>query len=406
MAVEVVVPSVGESITEVQIGTWLKQVGEYIELDEDVVEIDTDKVTTGIPSPAAGVITEVLVQEGDTAMVGDVIAKIDETASKPSGGSNSSAAPAPSAPPPPAAPAAPSGGSTGGHVMPAAQRVLAEKGVDGSNVAGTGPGGRITKEDAQNASSAPKMGGAAAAAKPAPASAEGAREEEVVKMSPLRKKIAQRLVEAQSTAAMLTTFNEIDMSAVMGFRKQYQDEFVKKYDHKLGFMSFFVKATIDALKNFPAVNAEIRGTDVIYKNYYDIGIAVGGGKGLVVPIIRNAERLSFSETELAIGDFGKRAKANKIGLDELQGGTFTITNGGVYGSMMSTPILNPPQSGILGMHNIVERPMGVNGEIKLRPMMYVALTYDHRIVDGREAVGFLKRVKECIEDPSRMLIEV
>jgi len=406
MAVDLKVPSVGESITEVQIGTWMKQVGDYVELDEDVVEIDTDKVTTGIPSPTAGVITELLVKEGDTAMVGDVIARIDDTAAKPAGGSSASAAPAPAAP---SAPPPPPPSSGGGAVMPAAQRVLAEKGISADSVQGTGPGGRVTKEDAQNA----KMGGAAAqrSASPAPAAAApastgGAREEEVVKMSPLRKRIAERLVEAQSTAAMLTTFNEVDMTAVMNFRKQYQDDFVKRYEHKIGFMSFFVKATIDALKNFPSVNAEIRGTDIVYKNYYDIGIAVGGGKGLVVPIIRNAERLSFSQTELAIGDFGKRAKANKIGLDELQGGTFTITNGGVYGSMMSTPILNPPQSGILGMHNIIERPIGVNGEIKLRPMMYIALTYDHRIVDGREAVGFLKRIKECVEDPQRMLIEV
>ncbi len=278
--------------------------------------------------------------------------------------------------------------------MPAAARVMAEKGLTSSDVSGTGPGGRILKEDAlgYQASSSSDNG--------------TSREEEIVPMSPIRKKIAERLVEAQSNAALLTTFNEVDLSAVMELRSQYKDMFLKKYDVKLGFMSFFVKAVVDGLNLYPQINAEIRGTDLVFRNYYDIGIAVGGGKGLVVPILRNAERLSFADIELKINDFGQRAKANKISLEELQGGTFTITNGGVYGSLLSTPIVNPPQSGVLGMHGIQERPVAINGQVVIRPMMYIALTYDHRVVDGKEAVVFLKRIKEALEEPSRMLMEV
>lgn len=285
--------------------------------------------------------------------------------------------------------------------MPAAERAAHTAGVSLSSVEPTGPGGRVLKEDVARA--------AAVKSAPAPSPARGggpSREEEAVPLTLMRKRIAERLVQSQQTAALLTTFNEIDMSAVMATRKEYQPRFVERYDVKLGFMSFFVKAAVDALKLVPAVNAQMRDTDILYRNYMDIGVAVGGGKGLVVPVIRNAECLSFAEVELTIGDFGKRAKANKLTLDELQGGTFTISNGGIYGSLLSTPIVNPPQSGILGLHGIQERPIAVDGKVAIRPMMYVALTYDHRIIDGREAVTFLKRIKECIEAPARMLIEV
>jgi 2-oxoglutarate dehydrogenase E2 component (dihydrolipoamide succinyltransferase) len=290
--------------------------------------------------------------------------------------------------------------------------VLAEHNISPSAVTATGPGGRITKEDAERAASgapatpAPAAPAAPKAAPVAKPSGGGSRDEEIVPMTPLRKRVAERLVQAQSNAAILTTFNEIDMAPAMALRKTHNEAFQKKYGVKLGFMSIFVKAAVDALKAWPMVNAEIRGTDIVYRNYCDIGVAVGGGKGLVVPVIRNAERLSFAEIEQTIGDLGKRAKENKLALDELSGGTFTISNGGVYGSLLSTPILNPPQSGILGMHNIVERPIGLNGQIVLRPMMYVALSYDHRLIDGREAVSFLKRVKECVEEPERMLLEI
>jgi 2-oxoglutarate dehydrogenase E2 component (dihydrolipoamide succinyltransferase) len=285
--------------------------------------------------------------------------------------------------------------------MPSARRALKERGLRAEDVEATGPGGRLLKEDVLRA----EASSAAAEARPA-APPEGARAEEIVPMSPFRKRIAERLVESQQSAALLTTFNEVDMSGVMALRKEYQESFQEKYGIKLGFMSFFVKAAIDALKLVPAVNGEIRGSDIVYKNYYDIGVAVGGGKGLAVPVIKNAERLSFAEVEKTIADFGKRAKDNKLTLAELQGGTFTISNGGVYGSMMSTPIVNPPQSGILGLHAIQDRAVVVAGQVVVRPMMYVALTYDHRLVDGREAVTFLKRIKHCVEQPTRMLLEV
>jgi 2-oxoglutarate dehydrogenase E2 component (dihydrolipoamide succinyltransferase) len=290
--------------------------------------------------------------------------------------------------------------------MPAAQRLLAEKGLSADQVSATGPGGRLLKEDVlahQGSKASAKP--ATPVATPAVVRVAGSREQEVVKMSPLRKTIARRLVEAQQTAAILSTFNEVDMSAVMALRKQYQEQFVKRHGRKLGFMSFFVRAVVEALKEYPAVNARIEGDSIVYHHYYDIGVAIGGGKGLVVPVIRNAEALSLSEIEGTISDFGARAKANKIKLEELQGGSFSITNGGVYGSLLSTPIINPPQSGILGMHGIQERPIAVNGEVVIRPMMYIALSYDHRIIDGREAVSFLKRVKELVEDPTRVLLE-
>ncbi len=396
MAVELKVPTVGESITEVQIGEWLKAEGESAKQDEPVLMIETDKVTVELPAPVSGKITKIVLQEGATAAVGDVVGYMEEGAVEESAPKQAAerAAPRPSSPP----------AQASGHVMPAAARAMAQAGLSSEQVQGTGPGGRVLKEDVLRAQQQPAESAGAHSSAPAPAA--GYREEEVVPMTTLRRRIAERLVEAQHTAAMLTTFNEIDMGAVMDLRKRYQDDFVAKYEIKLGFMSFFVKACVDALKQFPAVNAEVREKNIVYKNYCDVGVAVGGGKGLVVPVIRDAERLSFSDIEKTIRDFGARAKKNTIKLEELTGGTFTITNGGVYGSLLSTPILNPPQSGILGLHGIQERPVAIDGQVVIRPMMYVALTYDHRVVDGREAVTFLRRVKEAIEDPTRMLIEV
>ncbi|MDF1746991.1 MAG: 2-oxoglutarate dehydrogenase complex dihydrolipoyllysine-residue succinyltransferase, partial [Gimesia sp.] len=377
---------------------WHAEEGKWVAQDSEIVELETDKATFDVPAPLDGIIIEILKKPGETAAVGEVIGYLEE-AERPAGTEDPTPAKSPAkSDSASAAPAASAGNEasagSGERVMPAAARVLAEKGLSPADVKGSGPGGRILKEDALNyQSSLPSDNGAF-------------REEEIVPMSPIRKKIAERLVEAQSNAALLTTFNEVDMSAVMDLRKQYKDLFLKKYDVKLGFMSFFIKAVVDGLNLYPQINAEIRGTDLVFRNYYDIGIAVGGGKGLVVPILRNAERLSFAEIELMINDFGQRARVNKISLDELQGGTFTITNGGVYGSLLSTPIVNPPQSGVLGMHGIQERPVAINGQVVIRPMMYLALTYDHRVVDGREAVVFLKRVKEVLEEPSRMLMEV
>jgi 2-oxoglutarate dehydrogenase E2 component (dihydrolipoamide succinyltransferase) len=442
MPVELRVPKVGESITEVEIGEWLKAEGEGAKQDETVVMLDTAKTTVELPAPVAGTITQILKQSGETAEVGELIGYMEE------GGSVTTTAPTPasqqsaqgektSVPDTGAASAAgavpardvaeQNGGET--RVMPAAQRVLAEHGLRADQVEATGPGGRVLKEDvvrqvesrAQQpevkpesapspiehpAPSQPAGQKPAVAPTAAPAQQVAAGEEEVVPMSLLRRHIAQRLVEAQQTAALLTTFNEIDMSAVMALRKEHQDSFTKRYNIKLGFMSFFVKACVDGLRQFPAINAEIRGKDIVYRNYFDIGVAIGSGKGLVVPVLRRAERMGFAEIEMAIADLGKRARDNALKPDELLGGTFTITNGGIYGSLLSTPIVNPPQSGILGMHAIQERPVAVNGQVVIRPMMYVALTYDHRIVDGREAVTFLKRVADCIENPARMLIEV
>jgi 2-oxoglutarate dehydrogenase E2 component (dihydrolipoamide succinyltransferase) len=403
VTVELKVPTVGESITEVQIGEWLKAEGDYVAQDEAVVMIETDKVTVELPAPVAGVIQRIIKRAGESATVGELVGTMEA-----GGAPAQPKAAAAKAPAPQAAPAATAQSTTsapgGGHVMPAAARVLEEAGLSANAVMGTGPGGRVLKEDAVRAVA--DRAKPAPAGAPAPAPSGDYRQEEIVPMTTLRRRIAERLVEAQHTAAMLTTFNEVDMGAVMALRKQYQDAFVKKYEIKLGFMSFFVKACVDALKEFPAVNAEIRDKNIVYKNYFDVGVAVGGGKGLVVPVIRNAERLSFSEIEKAIKDLGARAQKNTLRLEELQGGTFTITNGGVYGSLLSTPILNPPQSGILGLHGIQDRPVAKDGQVVIRPMMYVALTYDHRVVDGREAVTFLRRVKETIEDPTRMLIEV
>ena len=438
MSVELKVPSVGESITEVQIGDWLKNVGDRAQRDETIVMIETDKVTVELPAPMDCVITEVRIKKGEMASVGDIIGIVTEAsgdAPQPAPAAAPPTAVAPAAPSPTAAPApapapaadpptqpiaakpAPGKKKRGveslppqgfARVMPSAKRVMAQAGLSPEQVEGTGPGGRILKEDALRAEADPPAQPVRTPATPPaqqPSAAPG-QDEEVVAMSLMRRRIAERLVQSQQTAALLTTFNEIDMTAVMALRKEYQPKFMDKYGIKLGFMSFFVKAAVEALKLIPEVNAEIRGTDVIYKNFYDIGVAVGGGRGLVVPVIRGADRIGFADVELKIADLGKRAMDNKLTLDELMGGTFTISNGGVYGSLMSTPIVNPPQSGILGLHAIQDRPVARDGQVVIRPMMYVALTYDHRIVDGREAVTFLKRIKECIEDPTRILLEV
>ncbi|HYE32231.1 MAG TPA: 2-oxoglutarate dehydrogenase complex dihydrolipoyllysine-residue succinyltransferase [Methylomirabilota bacterium] len=419
MRVELRVPPVGESITEVEVGDWLKKEGDTVQRDENVVILETDKTTVELPVPEGGTIAQIMKPRGSTATIGEVLAVIetdDKLAAPPA---PKAASPAPAAAPAPAP--APAKGEK--RVMPSAERVLAQNNIAAEQVQGTGPGGRVLKEDAQKAAAnnkppTPAPQAAAALLRPpqpagnVPASiqagptVETARRDEVVPMNKLRRTIAARLVEAQQTAALLTTFNEVDMSAVMALRKEHQEAFMAKYSVKLGFMSFFVKAVIEGLKQFPAINAELQGNNIVYHNYFDIGVAIGGGKGLVVPILRSAERMSFAQIEVAIGEFAKRAKEGALKVEELQGGTFTITNGGVYGSLLSTPIVNPPQSGILGMHSIQERPMAVNGQVVIKPMMYIALTYDHRIVDGREAVSFLRRVKEVIETPARLLLEV
>jgi len=402
MVVELKVPAVGESITEVEIAEWRKGAGESVRQDEAVVVLETEKATVEIPAPVGGRISQILKKKGDKATVGEVIGYLEEgneaavATPKPAAGESKSTITSTSKD-------ATESAKAEVRVMPAAQRLATEKQVDLKTVKPTGPGGRVLKEDVAAVSSVAKPVQATVAG---PAIRVAGREEETVPMTLLRRKIAERLVQAQHNAALLTTFNEVDMSTVMTLRTQSQEDFQKKHGIKLGFMSFFVKAVIDALKQIPQLNAEIRGTDIIYKNYFDIGIAVGSGKGLVVPVIRNAERLSFAEVEQVIADYGTRAKDNKLKPDELQGGTFTISNGGIYGSMLSTPIINPPQSGILGMHAIQDRPVARAGQVVIRPMMYLALSYDHRLVDGREAVTFLKRVKDSLETPALMLLEV
>ncbi|QDT33155.1 2-oxoglutarate dehydrogenase complex dihydrolipoyllysine-residue succinyltransferase [Thalassoglobus polymorphus] len=395
MAIEIRVPSVGESISEVFIGEWYVKEGEWVDVDQNLVGLETDKATFDVPSPEAGVIDSIKIEAGSTAEIGDVIATLNPGPNPngdSAGGQSTSKAESTTTSKESASQQSAQSATTGGHVMPSAARVAAESHVDPKSVGGTGPGGRVLKEDVLN-----HVGGTDGGS---------GREERRVPMSPMRQTIARRLVSAQKDAALLTTFNECDMSAVKKLRAEYQDQFVKKYDIKLGFMSFFVKAVIGALNEFPAIGAQVEGTDLVYRNYCDVGVAIGAGKGLIVPVIRNAERLSFAEVELTIADFAKRARNNKITLEELEGGTFTITNGGVYGSLLSTPIVNPPQSGVLGMHGIFDRPVAVDGEVVIRPMMYIALTYDHRVVDGREAVSFLVRIKEAIEDPTRLLLEV
>ncbi len=387
--IDIAIPQMGESVGEGVIASWMVAVGEAVKKDAPLVEVETDKVAIEVPSPVDGVMVEHLVAEGDTVAVGSVIARVSQGGTATA--SASAAAPAASAP---------AASSADGPVaMPSAARVMVEKGVDPASVSGTGKGGRITKGDALAASAAP-------APVPATAPRDTGPREERVRMSRLRQTIARRLKEAQNTAAMLTTFNEVDMSAIMASRAKYKDLFAKKHGIKLGFMSFFVKACVTALKDVPEVNAEIDGTDIIYKNHYDIGVAVGTEKGLVVPVVRDCDALSMGEVELGIAALAKKARDGKLSMDEMMGATFTITNGGVYGSLMSTPILNAPQSGILGMHAIKDRPMAVNGEVVIRPMMYLALSYDHRVVDGKGAVTFLVRVKECLEDPERLLFDL
>ena len=386
MAVELKVPDLGESINEVQIGAWLIQEGEYAKRDEPVVEIESEKATVELVAPVGGKVTQILKKTGDTAAIGAIVGYMEASeAPEASATTAAKGAGAPSASP-----------DTEQRVMPAARRALAEAGVDAKDVQGSGPGGRLLKEDVQ----------AHVAAAQAAAPAQGSREEEIVPMSPMRRAIAKHLVNAQQVAALLTTFNEIDMSAVMALRSGHKAAFEKKYGIKLGFMSFFVKASVEALKEVPEVNAEIRDDKIVYRNYQDIAVAIGTPKGLVTPVLRNAEAMGFAEIELAIAEFARKARENKLSMDELRGGTFTISNGGVYGSLLSTPIVNAPQSGILGMHTIQERPVAVDGEVVIRPMMYIALTYDHRVIDGRGAVTCLKRIKECVENPARILLEI
>lgn len=435
MSIEIRVPTLGESVTEATVGKWFKQAGDAVKADEPLVELETDKVTVEVPAPSSGVMGEILVQPGTTVAVGSILAALQ------TGGNGATApAPAPAAPPPPAPKAAapaPAQPTAPMPPSPAARKALEEADLVLADVQGSGRRGQILKEDVAAAIAAqpaarqqmqrpaaepePMAAKLTPLAQPAPAPssvpmslkdirlpapANDANREERVKLSRLRQTIARRLKDAQNTAAMLTTFNDVDMSAVMALRNQYKDVFEKRHGVKLGFMGLFVKACIQALRDVPAVNAEIDGDELIYKNYYHVGVAVGTEKGLVVPVVRDADRMSLAEIEQRINEYGKRARDGKLSIDDMQGGTFTISNGGVYGSLMSTPILNAPQSGILGMHRIEERPVVRNGQVVARPMMYLALSYDHRIVDGKEAVTFLVRVKECLEDPQRFILEL
>ena len=473
---EIKVPEFGESIQEVQVGEWLKKVGDFVEKDEEIVELESDKATQALPAPESGVLEKIEVETGGFAQVGDLLCvmslgeKGSATATPNQQSSAAAAEGRPAAQPPAASATATADAPAASWIMPAAERVLNEYKISADAIRPTGPGGRLQKEDVLGyiEKHGLKPGGASSAfaASPAPAAGSAAAEpspvtpaspsksgddvftestppptpsrtvspppkvvsatetlsndqidqwndsmgdgriENVVPMSMIRRTIAKRLVEAQQTAALLTTFNEIDMKPVMDLRSKYKEQFLKKHGVKLGFMSFFAKAAVESLKRFPAVNSEVQGTNVVFKEYFDIGIAIGGGKGLVVPVLRNVEGMSFADVEQNIGRFAGLAKDNKIKPDDLKGGTFTISNGGVYGSLLSTPIVNPPQSGILGLHSIQQRPIALEGEVVIRPMMYVALTYDHRIVDGREAVGFLKTIKEVLEEPARLFLEV
>jgi 2-oxoglutarate dehydrogenase E2 component (dihydrolipoamide succinyltransferase) len=417
MTIEIKVPAMGESVTEATVARWFKHEGDAVKRDEPLLELETDKVTVEVPAPADGMLESISVNDGDTVLVGALLGAIAEgaagkvsvvTTTNPTAATPPAAAeapkPAPAAPAP--APAAPKSATV--VAMPSARRIAEENGLDLNSVSGTGRDGRVTKGDmlgALESRAAVREAKVQPASIPAAPRARADREERV-HMTRLRKTIALRLKESQNTAAQLTTFNEVDMSHVMKLRTEYKDSFEKKHGVKLGFMGFFVKACIAALKELPNVNAEIEGDDVIYKNYYDIGVAVSTEKGLVVPVVRDADHLSLAQIEAAIGDLGTRARDNKLKLDELQGGTFSITNGGVFGSLMSTPILNMPQSGILGMHKIQPRPVAIGDKIEIRPMMYLALSYDHRLVDGRDAVTFLVRVKENLEDPQRLLLDI
>ena len=411
---EIRVPVLGESVTEATIGKWFKKAGDVVAVDEPVVELETDKVTIEVPAPSAGTLSEIIAADGTTVAVGALLGQITEGAA---GAAKPAAAPAkPAAAAPAAAAAAPAPAAKAppadAPLAPSVRKLSAETGVDASTVPGSGKDGRVTKGDMlaaierAAAQPTPVAQPAAAIQARAPSPPDDAAREERVRMTRLRQTIARRLKDAQNTAAMLTTFNEVDMTEVLALRTRYRELFERRHGVKLGFMGFFVRACVQALKEIPAVNAEIDGTDIIYKNYYHIGIAVGTERGLVVPVVRDCDQKSLAEIEKAIADFGRRARDGALKIEELQGGTFTITNGGIYGSLMSTPILNAPQTGILGMHKIQERPMVVGGKIEPRPMMYLALSYDHRVVDGREAVTFLVRVKECLEDPARLMLDL
>jgi 2-oxoglutarate dehydrogenase E2 component (dihydrolipoamide succinyltransferase) len=405
---EIRVPTLGESVTEATIGKWFKHPGDAVAVDEPLVELETDKVTIEVPAPAAGVLSEIAAKDGETVAVGAVLGQIKDGAGAAKTATPAAAKPAAA----PAAAAKPPASASDAPLAPSVRKISTESGLDASTVPGTGKDGRVTKGDMlaaiERAAAQPTPVAATAAAVQvrAPSPADDAVREERVRMTRLRQTIARRLKEAQNTAAMLTTFNEVDMGHVMALRTQYRDLFEKKHGVKLGFMGFFVKACVQALKDIPAVNAEIDGTDIIYKNYYHIGIAVGTERGLVVPVVRDCDQKSLAEVEKTIADLGRRARDGALKIDELQGGTFSITNGGIYGSLMSTPILNAPQSGILGMHKIQDRPIAMAGKIEIRPMMHLALSYDHRVVDGREAVTFLVRVKELLEEPSRLVLDL
>ena len=418
MASEIRVPTLGESVTEATIAQWYKKPGEPVSMDEPLCELETDKVTIEVPAQSAGVLEEILFEEGATVEVGALLGSIDADGKAAAPAQAQKAAPAPKAEPAPETPmAAPEPAPTptqSGALAPSVRRLVSEHGLSPADIVATGKDGRLTKGDVLAAVSgqappaqAPVQAPQTPAAQSArPASADQSAREERVKMTRLRQTIARRLKESQNTAAQLTTFNEVDMSALMQLRSEYKDLFEKKYGVRLGFMSFFVRACVTALHEIPAVNAEISGDEIIYKNYVNMGIAVGTAKGLVVPVLRDVQEMGLAQIEQTIGDFGQKARDGKLAIEDLQGGTFTVSNGGVYGSLMSTPILNLPQSGVLGMHKIQERPMVVNGQVEVRPMMYLALSYDHRIVDGKEAVTFLVRVKESLEAPERLLLDI
>jgi 2-oxoglutarate dehydrogenase E2 component (dihydrolipoamide succinyltransferase) len=407
MSTEIRVPTLGESVTEATIARWFKKTGDAVAADEPLVELETDKVTVEVPAPAAGVLEEIRAKDGETVGVGAVLGSIKE-------GAGAKATPAKAAPAPakaeaqkPAPTVVPAAARPADiPLMPSVRRLAAESGVSPATVPGTGKDGRVTKGDMLSAIAGAARPVPAPSVARAPSPPSDAAREERVRMTRLRQTIAHRLKEAQNTAAMLTTFNDVDMSEIIAMRQNYKEPFEKKHGVKLGFMGFFVKAVIAALKEIPAVNAEIDGEDIVYKNYYHIGVAVGTERGLVVPVVRDADQISIAEIEKKIADYARRARDGKLSIEEMQGGTFTITNGGIYGSLLSTPILNAPQSGILGMHRIEERPVAVRGQVVIKPMMYLALSYDHRIVDGREAVTFLVRVKENLEDPARLVLDL
>jgi 2-oxoglutarate dehydrogenase E2 component (dihydrolipoamide succinyltransferase) len=419
---EIRVPTLGESVTEATIGRWFKKAGDAVAVDEPLVELETDKVTIEVPAPSAGTLGEIAAKDGETVAVGALLGQINDgavAAAKPAAAPAKAAAAAAPPSPPPAAAAAPAAAApvqkappADAPLAPSVRKISAESGIDAATVPGSGKDGRVTKGDMlaaiEKAASAPTPVNQPAAAVQvrAPSPADDAAREERVKMTRLRQTIARRLKDVQNTAAMLTTFNEVDMSHIMAMRAMYKEVFEKKHGSKLGFMGFFTKACVQALKDIPAANAEIDGTDLIYKNYYHIGVAVGTDKGLVVPVVRDCDRKSIAEIEKSIADYGRRARDGQLKIDEMQGGTFTITNGGIYGSLMSTPILNAPQSAILGMHKIQDRPVAIGGKVEIRPMMYLALSYDHRVIDGKEAVTFLVRVKESLEDPARLVLDL